>query len=109
MPKAKDKHKRSHPVTSNGVADVLTLTEAAQYLRLPEAEVLRLVQDQGLPARQVGSHWRFFKDAVQQWLSSGAPTLEARKYAQLALAGKYKDDDDLIRICEEAYRQRRSV
>ena len=30
----------------------------------------------------------------------------ARKEAQLALAGKYKEDPDLMRICEDAYRQR---
>jgi excisionase family DNA binding protein len=84
----------------------LTLGEAAAYLRLPEPDVLRLIQEQGLPARQIGSEWRFLKSAIEQWLSTGAPTLQARTQAQLALAGKYKDDPDLMHICEEAYRQR---
>jgi len=95
------------PVTRNGSdTAVLTLSEAAAYLRLPEPEVLRLIQEEGLPARPVGVDWRLLKTAVQQWLSTGTPTIQARKEAQLALAGKYRDDPDLMRICEEAYRQR---
>ena len=49
---------------------------------------------------------RFLKSAIQQWLSSGSPTRQARKEAQLALAGKYQEDPDLLRICEDAYRAR---
>ena len=92
---------------ANGPAsDVFTLAEAAAYLRLSEADVVDLVHSQNLPGRFTGSEWRFLKSAIQQWLTTGLPTRQARKKAQLALAGKYKDDPDLVRICEEAYRQR---
>ncbi len=91
----------------NGSTDeVLTLSEAATYLRLSEGDVIGLVRSQGLPGRFMGGEWRFLKAAIQQWLSVTLPTSQSRKEAQLALAGKYKDDPDLIRICEEAYRQR---
>lgn len=50
-------------------SDVLTLKEAAEYLRLSERTVERLVARQGLPCRQVGKQWRFFKPAIQVWLS----------------------------------------
>src|SRR5262245_57086425 len=94
-------------VAPNGAAvEVLTLAEAAAYLRLSEAEVIELVRAHDLPGRLTGSEWRFLKSAIDQGLSSGAPTPAARKQAQLALAGKCKDDPDLIRICKEAYRQR---
>jgi excisionase family DNA binding protein len=94
-------------VARNGPADeVLTLAEAAAYLRLNEPEVIDLVHSQNLPGRFTGNEWRFLKSAIQHWLSTGLPTRPVRKEAQLALAGKYKDDDDLARICEEAYRQR---
>jgi excisionase family DNA binding protein len=86
--------------------DVFTLKEAAEYLRVPERDVLRLIQEQGLPARNVGTDWRLLRNAIHEWLGARAPAAEARKAAQLALAGKYKNDPDLIRICEEAYRQR---
>jgi len=88
------------------VSEVLTLAEAAAYLRLSEADLVTLVHAQGLPGRFTGSEWRFLKSAIQHWLSTGAPNLQARKEAQLALAGKYREDPDLMRICEEAYRQR---
>jgi excisionase family DNA binding protein len=91
----------------NGLADdVLTLAETATYLRVNEADVIDLIHGQDLPARLIGNEWRFLKAAIQQWLSSGSPTQQTRKAAQLALAGKYKDDPDLMRICEEAFRQR---
>jgi excisionase family DNA binding protein len=95
------------PSSVNGpFRDVLTLEEAAAYLRLPDAEVVGLVHSQGLPGRCVASEWRFLKAAIEQWLATASTTWEARKAAILALAGKYKDDADLERIVEDAYRQR---
>jgi excisionase family DNA binding protein len=93
-------------VTNGPGGEVFTLAEAAAYLRLSQAHLIDLLHSQGLPGRFIGTEWRFLKSAIQQWLSSGSPSLQARKEAQLALAGKYKDDADLMRICEEAYRQR---
>ena len=51
---------------------VLTLAEAAAYLRVSEMDVLRMVRDQILPGRQVASDWRFLKAAVQNWLRASA-------------------------------------
>jgi excisionase family DNA binding protein len=102
-----DAKKGLPPTTTNGtVVDVLTLSEAAGYLRLQEQDVLALIQEQGLPARKIGAQWRLLKDAIQEWLRTVASTPQVRKESQLALAGKYKDDPDLLWICEEAYRQR---
>jgi len=89
-------------------AEVLTLAEAALYLRLSESDVIELVRSQGLPGRFTGGEWRFLKAAIQKWLSTASPITQSRKEAQLALAGKYKDDPDLTGICEEAYRLRRN-
>ena len=100
---------KKQPVpASNGAAagEVLTLAEAAAYLRLPEAALVLAVHAQGLTGRMVDGEWRFSKTAIQQWLSTGLPTTETRKAAQLELAGKYKDDPDLMPILEEAMRRR---
>jgi excisionase family DNA binding protein len=94
------------PGTNGPTSEVLTLEETAAYLRLPASDVLRMVHEQGLPARQLGLEWRFLKTAVQQWLSTGSPKPRSSKEALLALAGKYKDDPDLMKICEEAYQRR---
>ena len=90
----------------NGLpAEVLTLAEAAAYLRLSEADVLRLVDEQALPARRLGDDWRFLKAAIRQWLATG-PAPKSNNEAWMELAGACKDDPDLEGIVEEAYRRR---
>ncbi|MBI3821221.1 MAG: helix-turn-helix domain-containing protein [Planctomycetes bacterium] len=92
---------------ANGVAsEVFTLSETAAYLRVSEQDVVDLVHLQRLPGRLIANNWRFLKTAIQQWLSSAASSAQARKEAQLALSGKYKDDPDLKQICADAYQQR---
>jgi hypothetical protein len=87
-------------------SEVLTLPEAAAYLRLPEDEVVNSVQSQGLPGRCIAGEWRFLKSAIQHWLASVSPTWEMRKAEILDLAGKYRDDPDLESIVADAYRRR---
>jgi Helix-turn-helix domain len=95
------------PVLFNGPSgDVLTLADAAAYLRLAESEVVGLVHSQGLPGRCVAGDWRFLKSAVQHWLATASPTWDTRKAAILELAGKYNQDPDLEQIVKEAYRGR---
>src|SRR5438067_9111441 len=84
--------------------EVLTLAEAAAYLRFSEADVLRLVDQQGLPARRLANEWRFLKAAIQQWLSTPPPRYS--KEDQAAVIGSWKDDPYLEDMLEEIYRQR---
>ena len=105
MPSVKGKPKRS---TSNGVLpEVLTLLEAAAYLRLPEAEVLRLTREQGLPAQQTGSEWRFLLAAIRGWLSKDKQTKGSNKEAWKKLVGVWKDDPTLDELRKEIEQQRR--
>jgi excisionase family DNA binding protein len=90
---------------SQNLAEVLTLAEAAGYFRLSDADVLQLVQEQGLPARQVGAEWRFLKAAIDDWLRAG-PGPRANKEAWMALAGAWKDDPLVEEELKEIYRQR---
>ena len=109
MPRTKAKPKQgTQPLPSDEQpsGEVLTLSEAALYLRITEAAVLRGVEEQALPARRMGSEWRFLKPAIRQWLAAGSPTWEKRKAAILELAGKYKDDPDLEQIVADAYQRR---
>jgi excisionase family DNA binding protein len=109
MPRTKPKSEPAEQVPPpttlvNGpTGDVMTLSEAAAYLRLPEAQVLQLVQQQDLPARHAGPEWRFFKPAIQAWLSEPGP--KKRDFWE-ACAGAFKDDPDLEEIVKEVYRQR---
>jgi len=95
------------PATTNGpTSEVLTLNEAAAYLRLPEADVLRLVEEQALPARRLGNEWRFLKAAIQDWLRTGKPPTLSNKEAWMALAGVWKDDPYLEEELKEIYKRR---
>jgi excisionase family DNA binding protein len=49
-------------------SEFLTAEEVAEYLRLPLSTVYKLVQDKRLPGFKVGKHWRFRKDAIQNWI-----------------------------------------
>jgi excisionase family DNA binding protein len=96
----------AQPAALNGPAgEVLTLAEAAAYLRFSEADVLRLVEEQGLPARRLVHEWRFLKTAIQDWLRTGLPP-KSNKEAWMALAGIWKDDPDVEKELEEIYRRR---
>ena len=105
--KAKKKPKESAGA-ENGVpitADVMTLTEAAAYLRVTEEDVLRMVHTQDLAGRQVGNQWRFLKSSIQDWL--GAPVRKFNKEAFLALSGVWKDDPYAEEMLKDIYARRR--
>ena len=48
--------------------DVMTLNEVAEYLRIPRSTAYKLAQSGKLPGQKVGRHWRFHKEAVEDWL-----------------------------------------
>ncbi len=111
MPRAKPKPEsvpqpQPQPTVANGPADeVLTLAEAAAYLKLSETDVAGLVQTQSLPGRYVAGQWRFLKAAIQQWLATG-PTPKSNKEAWMALAGVWKDDPHLEEVLQEIHKQK---
>jgi excisionase family DNA binding protein len=52
--------------------DVLTLREAAQYLRLSERALYDLARGRRLPAAQLGGKWLFPRAKLERWLSAQA-------------------------------------
>jgi excisionase family DNA binding protein len=85
-------------------AEVLTLTEAAAYLRVSESDLMRLVHDQSLPGRRFGTEWRFLKSAIQDWLKT--PPKPGSREAVLSTFGAWKDDPLVEEELKEIYRQR---
>lgn len=49
-------------------SELLTAEVVAEYLRLPLSTVYKLVQDKRLPGFKVGKHWRFRREAFQEWI-----------------------------------------
>jgi excisionase family DNA binding protein len=48
--------------------EVMTLSEAAAYLRVGRSSILDMVHDEGMPAAKLAGKWRFKRSAVDQWL-----------------------------------------
>jgi excisionase family DNA binding protein len=82
-------------------SQVMTLDEAAAYLRLPAATVRRLVTEQGLPGVQIDDQWRFLVTAIQDWLRG-----RHGKQALLQQAGALADDSSLSAMLDQIYRDR---
>jgi Helix-turn-helix domain len=52
--------------------EVMTLPEAAAFLRLEEAQLERSAANSEVPARRVAGQWRFSRAALLAWLDSAA-------------------------------------
>lgn len=60
-----------------GVAQILTLREAADLLRVSPAEVESMAIKNELPGRRIGKEWRFHRSAVTAWLAGKDPVKAA--------------------------------
>lgn len=52
--------------------DVLTIEELAGYLKIPKSTLYKLVREGAVPCQKVGKHWRFHKEAIDEWLKQHA-------------------------------------
>ncbi len=76
LPKGKGGKK---PKGANGFVpmspyDVLTLSQAAAYLQLPEAEVRVEAEGGRLSGRAVADGWRFTRDELLKWVRTPRPS-----------------------------------
>ncbi|MBI3410841.1 MAG: helix-turn-helix domain-containing protein [Planctomycetes bacterium] len=82
--------------------EVLTLEEAAGFLRLTSRETRELAKKTDIPGRLIGRKWRFLKSALEEWLCRNH-----RKKQILKSAGIFKDDPSFSKLVEEIYKERR--
>ena len=54
------------------MAQLITLEEVANYLRVTEKTIYRLLDKRGIPATRVGHQWRFDKAAIDTWLNQSS-------------------------------------
>ncbi len=108
MPRTKPKTVKppaSPSPAPNGIGEtpeVMTLEEAASYLRVSAEAVLRMIDAEGLPARRFGADWRFYKVALQAWLGATRP-----KRGILNHIGRIADDPYAQEMLREIYARRR--
>ncbi len=48
---------------------VMTSVEAAEYLQMHVKTICRLAKEGKIPARKVGSEWRFLRKVLDRWLA----------------------------------------
>ena len=71
------------------MAEIMTIGELADYLRVHRKTVYRLLQQRAIPATKVGRQWRFEKASIDEWLKHRSTEYQA----QILVV----DDDNLIR------------
>jgi excisionase family DNA binding protein len=57
----------------------LTAAQAADLLQVDERLVLELAEAGELPGRCLGTHWRFSRTALLDWLASGEAKTQGRR------------------------------
>jgi excisionase family DNA binding protein len=60
-------------------AEVLTIKEVAQYLRLSEAKVYEMARNGTIPAFRIGKSWRFQRDSLMAWIRRGTGELKLKE------------------------------
>jgi excisionase family DNA binding protein len=50
------------------MAKVLTLEEAADFLRVHPSTIYRLLRRHEIPAFKMGSDWRFNQESLERWI-----------------------------------------
>lgn len=51
-------------------AEIMTIREVAEYLKVNERTIYRLLAAQKLPAFKVGGAWRFRRTDIDSWIAS---------------------------------------
>ena len=92
-------------------SEVMTIAEAAAFLRAPEDTIEKMANAGKLPSRRVGDEWRFLRSALCGWLGqNGAAHSEvplSSKQRMLALAGVWKEDESVPDLIDAIYRERK--
>ncbi len=61
------------PTAGDNGAAVLTLKEAAHFIRVSDKTLADMARQGAVPAQKVGREWRFLRSALQDWLAGGQP------------------------------------
>ncbi len=49
--------------------EIMTVHEAAEFLRVPLSTIYMLAQGGKIPSQKVGRHWRFNRTALANWIA----------------------------------------
>lgn len=83
------------------IPDILTLEEAANYLRLSTETIERQATQGQIPGRRIEDTWRFLKAAIDDWLRS-----HDSRTLLLQQAGALAGDETLPELRAAIYAER---
>jgi len=72
------------------MAELMTVEEVADYLRVTEKTIYRLLQRRNIPATKVGRQWRFDRTLITEWLQQSS----AKANANILIV----DDEPVVRL-----------
>ncbi|NQT58465.1 MAG: PTS sugar transporter subunit IIA [Bacteroidetes bacterium] len=67
---------------------LMTLTEVANYLKLSEKTILKMIKNQEIPCAKIANQWRFLRPLIEDWLLAKMNVIP---------------QNDLSRLIEEQY------
>ena len=91
-------------MSQTALSEVLTLGEAANYLKLPLETIEREASRGYIPGRRIDDTWRFLKSAIDDWLHA-----QDSRDILLQQAGALKDDPYLDELLATIYRERKQL
>ena len=71
------------------MSELMTLAEVADYLRVTQKTIYRLLEQGKIPATKVGRQWRFRKKSIDEWLNKQGKQAKANILVI--------DDEEIIR------------
>lgn len=60
------------------MSEILTLAEAAEYMRMSQDYVRKQCEAGALPAKKLGNRWRISRTALDVFMTDGIPAKRAR-------------------------------
>ena len=72
------------------MAKLMTVDEVADYLRVTEKTIYRLLRQGKIPATKVGNQWRFAQGSIDGWLQQNSVTAKANILVV--------DDEEVVRL-----------
>jgi excisionase family DNA binding protein len=68
--------------------EVMTIDELAEYLKVSKSSLYKLAQQGKVPGQKVGKHWRFSKQAIDDWISASSGELRFGQGDQAERGGR---------------------
>ncbi len=91
-------------MSQTATSEVLTLEEAADYLKLPLDTIERQAIQGHIPGRRIEDTWRFLKSAIDDWLRA-----QDSRTVLLQQAGALKDDPYIDELLAAIYDDRKRL